>query len=68
MTLTKSIASLKAFKTEDTELSPNKSDTITQTDKANLQTKTSIIEGKNTSATAIIPITPTLLLISEEYA
>lgn len=61
-----SIASQNAFRTSVTDLSPNTSDMIDDNDRKNLQNTTSIIAGKNTSTTAIIPTTPTLERISDE--
>lgn len=59
-------ASVKAFKTLDTDESENIRETVEHKFKNSLQKATSNMDGKNTSATAIIPTTPTLLRISDE--
>lgn len=61
-------ASVNAFKTFDTDESENICDTVAQRLRKSLQNVTSRMDGKNTKATAIMPTTPTLLRISEEYA
>ena len=61
-------ASVNAFKTFDTDESENICDTVAQRLRKSLQNVTSRMDGKNTRTTAIMPTTPTLLRISEEYA
>ena len=61
-------ASVNAFITLETERSEKISETVEHRERNNLQKVTSSMDGKKTSATAMIPTTPTLLRISEEYA
>ncbi len=61
-----SIASANAFITNETDLSPNTSETRLESERKKRHNTTSMIAGINTSATAIIPTTPTLERINEE--
>lgn len=60
-------ASQKAFITLETDASQKVSDTSDVTFKNIRQSATSSMAGKNTAATAIIPTTPTLERINDEY-
>lgn len=61
-------ASVNAFRTLETDLSLKISDITPHKERNNRQNETFNIDGKNTSATAIIPTMPTLLFIKDEYA
>lgn len=66
ITFISSIVSLNADNTIETLRSSKMSDTRQHSVRINRQMTTCIIAGKNTSATATIPTTPTLLFIKDE--